>query len=72
MTALDVCQRLLRHFNVDPRMYQVGRTKLFFRAGVLGQLEDTWARIQRCAFKHAALAQHAGLCTIPSTGHLTL
>lgn len=47
MSALDICTRLLRHFNVDPRMYQVGKTRLFFRAGVLGQLEDTWARIQR-------------------------
>lgn len=28
---------------------QVGRTKVFFRPGVLGYVEDMWARMQRCA-----------------------
>ena len=44
-----MCKALLEEFRVAPAMYQVGRTKLFFRAGVLGHLEDTWARIQRSA-----------------------
>lgn len=47
VTPLDVCHRLLTHFGVDPGLYQVGRTKLFFRAGVLGQLEDRAARVAR-------------------------
>ena len=48
-SPLEVCKALLEEFRVAPAMYQVGRTKLFFRAGVLGHLEDTWARIQRSA-----------------------
>ncbi|KAK9810086.1 hypothetical protein WJX72_004563 [[Myrmecia] bisecta] len=45
--ALDVCKRVLEEYRIDRSMFQIGHTKLFFRAGVLGQLEDTWARIQR-------------------------
>jgi myosin heavy subunit len=44
-----VCKELLQEFRIPPDMYQIGRTKLFFRAGVLGHLEDTSARINRCA-----------------------
>ena len=47
--ALEVCKQLLREFRIPPDMYQIGRTKLFFRAGVLGHLEDTSARLNRCA-----------------------
>ena len=46
--ALEVCKQLLREFRIPPDMYQIGRTKLFFRAGVLGHLEDTSARLNRC------------------------
>ena len=46
--ALEVCQQLLREFRIPEDMYQIGRTKLFFRAGVLGHLEDTSARLNRC------------------------
>ncbi|DBA67096.1 TPA: hypothetical protein ACH3X2_001422 [Trebouxia sp. C0005] len=45
--ALDMCKALLEEFRVEGSMYQMGKTRLFFRAGVLGHLEDTWARIQR-------------------------
>jgi myosin heavy subunit len=48
-SPLEVCKELLLEFRIPPDMYQVGRTKLFFRAGVLGHLEDTSARINRCA-----------------------
>ena len=48
-SPLDVCKDLLVEFRIPADMYQVGRTKLFFRAGVLGHLEDTSARINRCA-----------------------
>ena len=47
--ALDMCKALLEEFRVEGSMYQMGKTRLFFRAGVLGHLEDTWARIQRSA-----------------------
>ena len=45
--ALEMCKALLEEFRVESSMYQMGRTRIFFRAGVLGHLEDTWARIQR-------------------------
>lgn len=47
VTALDVATRLLAHFGVDQSLYQIGKTKIFFRAGVLGQLEDRAARVER-------------------------
>ena len=48
ISALDVCRQLLAHFDVDASQYRIGRTRLFFRAGMLGQLEDAAARMQRC------------------------
>ena len=45
--SLDICKQLLVEFRIPPDMYQIGRTKLFFRAGVLGHLEDTSARLNR-------------------------
>ncbi|KAL4423973.1 hypothetical protein ABPG75_001274 [Micractinium tetrahymenae] len=47
--GLEVCRQLLAHFKVDPSQYQIGRTRLFFRAGVLGQLEDAATRMQKSA-----------------------
>lgn len=44
-------------------MYQMGKTRLFFRAGVLGHLEDTWARIQRSNSRYSHLTC---LCTMYS------
>ena len=62
-SPLEVCKALLEEFRVAPAMYQVGRTKLFFRAGVLGHLEDTWARIQRsAATKLTICPMTAGAC----------
>ena len=46
-SALDMCKALLEEFRVASGMFQMGKTRLFFRAGVLGHLEDTWARIQK-------------------------
>ena len=62
-SPLEVCKALLEEFRVAPAMYQVGRTKLFFRAGVLGHLEDTWARIQgSAATKLTNGPETAGAC----------
>lgn len=44
---LETCKQLLSKFGVKPEQYQIGRTKLFFRAGVLGQLEDAATRINK-------------------------
>ncbi len=46
---LETCKQLLSKFGVKPEQYQIGRTKIFFRAGVLGQLEDSATRINKCA-----------------------
>jgi len=53
--ALEMCKALLEEFRVEGSMYQMGKTRLFFRAGVLGHLEDTWARIQRSNSHHSHL-----------------
>lgn len=45
--VLEICKQLLSNFGVKPEQYQIGRTKLFFRAGVLGQLEDAATRINK-------------------------
>ncbi len=45
--VLETCKQLLNKFGVKPEQYQIGRTKLFFRAGVLGQLEDAATRINK-------------------------
>ncbi|PSC73257.1 myosin-1-like [Micractinium conductrix] len=47
--CLEVCHQLLDHFRLEASQYRIGRTRLFFRAGVLGQLEDAAARMQRSA-----------------------
>ena len=47
--TVEACRALLERFEVAPDQFQVGRTKLFFRAGVLGRLEDAAARINRSA-----------------------
>nr|CAD1836232.1 unnamed protein product [Ananas comosus var. bracteatus] len=38
---LSVSVAILKQFNILPEMYQVGYTKLFFRTGQIGTLEDT-------------------------------
>ena len=64
--ALEVSSRVLRHFGVGEELYRVGRTKLFFRAGVLGLLEDVRARILRYfdAPSSDLSTQHAVYCSI--------
>ncbi|XP_042504196.1 myosin-2-like isoform X2 [Macadamia integrifolia] len=37
---LSISVAILQQFNVPPEMYQVGYTKLFFRTGQIGALED--------------------------------
>lgn len=38
-------QQLLAVFKVPPGQYEMGRTKVFFKPGVLGYVEDTWAKM---------------------------
>ncbi|KAJ4731501.1 Myosin-related family protein [Rhynchospora pubera] len=58
---LSVSVAILQQFNILPDMYQVGYTKLFFRTGQIGLLEDTRnrtlhgiLRVQSCFRGHKA------------------
>ncbi|XP_028783766.1 myosin-1 [Neltuma alba] len=58
---LGVSVAILHQFNISPDMYQVGYTKLFFRTGQIGVLEDTRnrtlngiLRVQSCFRGHQA------------------
>ncbi|XP_074274054.1 myosin-1-like isoform X3 [Silene latifolia] len=58
---LSVSVAILHQFNILPDMYQVGYTKLFFRTGQIGALEDTRnrtlhgiLRVQSCFRGHKA------------------
>nr|GMD16584.1 myosin-1-like [Ipomoea batatas] len=58
---LSVSVAILHQFNILPDMYQVGYTKLFFRTGQVGVLEDTRnrtlrgiLRVQSCFRGHQA------------------
>ena len=42
--TLKLCEALLDHFRVPEDMWQLGHSKIFFRAGVLGAMEDLWRR----------------------------
>ncbi|XP_042021449.1 myosin-2-like isoform X3 [Salvia splendens] len=64
----NICQNplntsiaILQKFDIQPEMYQVGYTKLFFRAGQIGALEDVRGEtltgaleIQKCFRRHLA------------------
>lgn len=59
--SLSVSVAILHQFNILPEMYQVGYTKLFFRTGQVGVLEDTRnrtlhgiLRVQSCFRGHQA------------------
>ncbi|WIA33590.1 hypothetical protein OEZ86_006714 [Tetradesmus obliquus] len=43
--------QLLAVFKVPPGQYEMGRTKVFFKPGVLGYVEDTWAKMQSSVLK---------------------
>ncbi|KAI3778635.1 hypothetical protein L2E82_08016 [Cichorium intybus] len=58
---LSVSVAILNQFGILPEMYQVGYTKLFFRTGQIGKLEDTRnrtlngiLRVQSCFRGHKA------------------
>ncbi|KAL4302505.1 hypothetical protein GQ457_10G018860 [Hibiscus cannabinus] len=74
---LSVSVAILHQFNILPEMYQVGYTKLFFRTGQIGVLEDTRnntlhgiLRVQNCfrgyRARHHFKALHKGITTLQS------
>ncbi|VFQ75001.1 unnamed protein product [Cuscuta campestris] len=77
---LSVSVAILHQFNILPGMYQVGYTKLFFRTGQVGVLEDTrnrtlhgMLRVQSCFRGHQARKYmkelKSGIITIQSFVH---
>nr|XP_012462930.1 unnamed protein product [Gossypium raimondii] len=75
--SLSVSVAILHQFNILPEMYQVGYTKLFFRTGQIGILEDTRnrtlhgiLRVQSCFRGHQACRHfkelQRGIATIQS------
>lgn len=74
---LSVSVAILHQFNILPEMYQVGYTKLFFRTGQIGNLEDTRnrtlhgiLRVQSCfrghQARHHARERTRGVLTLQS------
>ena len=45
-TCVQACRKLVDKFGLNNSQFQVGRTKIFFRPGVLGFVEDKWAAMQ--------------------------
>ncbi|CAI8605260.1 unnamed protein product [Vicia faba] len=74
---LSVSVSILHQFNILPEMYQVGYTKLFFRTGQIGVLEDTRNRtlngilhVQSCfrgyQVRHSLKKLQGGISTLQS------
>ncbi|KAG5008528.1 hypothetical protein JHK85_027070 [Glycine max] len=74
---LSVSVAILHQFNILPEMYQVGYTKLFFRTGQIGVLEDTRnrtlhgiLRVQSCfrgyQARHSLKDLRGGITTLQS------
>lgn len=74
---LSISVAILQQFKIQPELYQVGYTKLFFRTGQIGSLEDIRKRVlqsvvglQKCYRGHKALSQFlelkAGASTLQS------
>ena len=49
--ASSKCEALFRHFGIDGAGYQLGKSKIFFKAGVLGHLEDHLMRAINAALR---------------------
>ncbi|XP_055991907.1 myosin-14 isoform X2 [Sorex fumeus] len=40
MDGKQACEKMIQALDLDPNLYRVGQSKIFFRAGVLAQLEE--------------------------------
>ncbi|XP_035924022.2 myosin-14 isoform X1 [Halichoerus grypus] len=40
MDGKQACEKMIKALELDPNLYRVGQSKIFFRAGVLAQLEE--------------------------------
>jgi len=48
-SSAQMCLVIIKHFAIQDKMFQMGRTKIFLRAGQIGQMEDLRARYIRSA-----------------------
>nr|4PD3_A Chain A, Nonmuscle myosin heavy chain B, Alpha-actinin A Chimera Protein [synthetic construct]4PD3_B Chain B, Nonmuscle myosin heavy chain B, Alpha-actinin A Chimera Protein [synthetic construct] len=46
MDGKQACERMIRALELDPNLYRIGQSKIFFRAGVLAHLEEERASEQ--------------------------
>nr|5I4E_A Chain A, Myosin-14,Alpha-actinin A [synthetic construct] len=46
MDGKQACEKMIQALELDPNLYRVGQSKIFFRAGVLAQLEEERASEQ--------------------------
>ncbi|KNA06986.1 hypothetical protein SOVF_176050 [Spinacia oleracea] len=67
---LSISVAILQQFNILPELYQVGYTKLYFRTGQIGELEETRKRVlqsvtglQKCYRGYKARTQFVELKT---------
>jgi Myosin head (motor domain)/IQ calmodulin-binding motif len=59
METFALCEALLKHFRVPEEMWQLGSTKIFFKAGVLGAMEDLRRRTRGATLTiQAAVRMH--------------
>lgn len=40
MDGKKACEKMIASLELDPNLYRVGQSKIFFRAGVLAHLEE--------------------------------
>ncbi|KAF7710994.1 myosin-11a isoform X1 [Silurus meridionalis] len=40
MDGKQACNLMIKHLDLDPNLYRIGQSKIFFRTGVLAQLEE--------------------------------
>ncbi|KAJ8384012.1 hypothetical protein AAFF_G00212560 [Aldrovandia affinis] len=40
MDGKQACSQMIKHLDLDPNLYRIGQSKVFFRTGVLGHLEE--------------------------------
>ncbi|XP_037112079.1 myosin-11-like [Syngnathus acus] len=40
MDGKQACSLMIKHLDLDPNLYRIGQSKMFFRTGVLAQLEE--------------------------------
>ena len=56
MCLVQACRQLIEKFGLTAEQFQIGHTKIFFRPGVLGFVEDLWARMQSAVLRIQASA----------------